>query len=279
VSTTHQDGLLALRLRCDSRRRTVLAERRQRFPLRMTVPMYLDAGDRGMAFVYVQNPTGGVYAGDRLHTSVVAEPGARVHLTTQSATKICRMEGGEAVQEMRVDVGRGAYVEYVPDPIIPQAGARLIQDTVVELGEGGVFLAAETLSPGRRARGERFAYDRIRLRLEARRDGRELCVDTMELVPSRRAPDARGMLGARDYLVALVVVCPERDTARLAAVLDAGLDGRADLLGAADELPNGSGAVVRILAASAMAAREALLGAWATARAELLDLALPAIRK
>jgi urease accessory protein len=279
VSTTHQDGLLALRLRCDSRRRTVLAERRQRFPLRMTVPMYLDAGDRGMAFVYVQNPTGGVYAGDRLHTSVVAEPGARVHLTTQSATKICRMEGGEAVQEMRVDVGRGAYVEYVPDPIIPQAGARLIQDTVVELGEGGVFLAAETLSPGRRARGERFAYDRIRLRLEARRDGRELCVDTMELVPSRRAPDARGMLGARDYLVSLVVLCPERDTTRLAAVLDAGLDGRADLLGAADELPKGSGAVVRILAGSAMAAREALLGAWATARAEVLDLALPAIRK
>ena len=55
--------------------RTVLAERRQRFPLRMTVPMYLDAGDRGMAFVYVQNPTGGVFAGDRLASRVDARPG------------------------------------------------------------------------------------------------------------------------------------------------------------------------------------------------------------
>jgi urease accessory protein len=279
VSTTHQDGLLALRMRCDARRRTVLAERRQRFPLRMTVPMYLDAGDRGMAFVYVQNPTGGVYAGDRLVTSITAEPGARVHVTTQSATKICRMDGGEAVQEMRFDVGAGAYVEYVPDPVIPQAGARLEQQTVVELGEGAAFVAAETLSPGRRARGERFAYERIRLRLEARRDGHELCVDTMELVPSRRPPDAPGILGSRDYLVSLVALCPEHDTARLAAVLDAALAERPGLLGAADELPNGSGAVARILAPSAMAAREALLGAWATVRREVIDLPLPAIRK
>jgi urease accessory protein len=279
VSTTHQDGLLAVRLRCDARRRTVLAERRQRFPLRMTVPMYLDAGDRGMAFVYVQNPTGGVYAGDRLHTSVVAEAGARVHVTTQSATKVCRMDGGEALQEMRFDVGAGAYVEYMPDPVIPQAGARLVQETVVELGDGGAFVTAETLGPGRRARGERFAYERILLRLEARRDGRELCVDTMELMPSRRAPDARGILGSRDYLVSLVVVCPERDTARLAALLDAGLAERPGLLGAADELPNGSGAIVRILAPSATAAREALRAAWTTVRAEVLDLPLPATRK
>jgi urease accessory protein len=189
------------------------------------------------------------------------------------------MDGGEAVQTMRFEVGAGAYVEYVPDPIIPQAGSRLVQDTVVELQEGAVFVAAETLAPGRRARGERFAYERIRLRLEARRDGRELCVDTMELVPSRRSPDARGVLGGRDYLVSLVVICPERDTARLAGELDAGLAARADLLGAAGELPNGSGAVVRILTASAMDARDALLGVWATARRELLDLPLPATRK
>jgi urease accessory protein len=279
VSTTHQDGLLAVRMRCDARRRTVLAERRQRFPLRMTVPMYLDPRDAGMAFVYVQNPTGAVYAGDRLETSVAAEPGARVHLTTQSATKISRMDGGEAVQELRVDVGEGAYVEYVPDPIIPQAGARLVQDTIVELAEGGAFVAAETLAPGRRARGERFAYERIRLRLEARRDGRELCVDTMELVPARRPPAARGLLGAGDYLVSLVVLCPERDTERLAAVLDEQLAGRAGVVGAADELPGAAGAVVRVLAPTATAARRALLGVWAVARSEVAGLPLPSLRK
>jgi urease accessory protein len=279
VSTTHQDGLLALRLRCDSRRRTVLSERRQRFPLRMTVPMYLDEGDRGMAFVYLQNPTGGVYAGDRLLTSIVAEGGARVHVTTQSATKICRMDDGEAVQEMRFELGPAAYVEYVPDPIIPQAGSRLVQETVVELGERAVFVAAETLAPGRRARGERFAYERIRLRTQVHREGRELCVDTLELDPARRSPTARGLFGASDYLVSLLVLCPERDASRLADVLDAGIAGRPGATGAAGELSGGSGAVVRILADSAMAARGALHQVWRIARDEMLDLALPALRK
>jgi urease accessory protein len=279
VSATHQDGLLELRMRCDGRRRTVLAERRQRFPLRMTSPMYLDAGDRGMAFIYVQNPTGGVHAGDRLHTGIVAEAGARVHVTTQSATKISRMDGGEAVQALHVDVGPGAYVEYVPDAIIPQAGARLVQDTVVTLHDGAMFVAAETLAPGRRARGERFAYERIRLRLEARRDGRELCVDTMELEPARRSPEARGILGPLDYLVSLVALCPDGDAAGLAGALDDGLAARTDVVGAADELPGGAGAVARILAPSATAAREQLREAWRIIRAELLALPLPATRK
>jgi len=46
------------------------------------MPFYLDARAVGMAFVYVQNPTGGIFAGDHLIASVIAEADARVHLTT-----------------------------------------------------------------------------------------------------------------------------------------------------------------------------------------------------
>jgi urease accessory protein len=180
---------------------------------------------------------------------------------------------------MRFELGPDAYVEYVPDPIIPQAGSRLVQETVVELGQRAVFIAAETLAPGRRARGERFAYERIRLRTQVHRDARELCVDTLELDPARRSPTVRGLFGARDYLVSLLVLCPERDASRLADVLDAGIAGRPGATGAAGELPNGSGAVVRILTDSAMAARRALHHVWRIARGEMLDLALPALRK
>ncbi len=72
------------------------------------MPFHLDAAAPDMAFVYVQNPTGGVFAGDRLLTSVTADPGARVHLTTQSATKLYRMEGGEARQELTLRARRRA---------------------------------------------------------------------------------------------------------------------------------------------------------------------------
>ncbi|MGH2870596.1 MAG: urease accessory protein UreD, partial [Solirubrobacteraceae bacterium] len=85
-----QNGLLELRAATDGYGRTYLAEHQQRFPLRITTPMYLDPGDRGMAFCYVQNPTGGVFAGDLLVERLVVEPGARLHVTSQSATKLYR---------------------------------------------------------------------------------------------------------------------------------------------------------------------------------------------
>ena len=103
----HADGLLFLRLRPDGRGRTAIAERHQRFPLRTTMPFHLDAAARDMAFVYVQNPTGGVFAGDRLELRLTVEQDARVHLRTQSATRICQMDGGSASQEIAVALAPG----------------------------------------------------------------------------------------------------------------------------------------------------------------------------
>jgi urease accessory protein len=272
-------GLLALRLRPDRSGRTVMAQRRQRFPLRTTVAFHLDERDPGMAFVYVQNPTGGVFAGDRLAIELIAEAGARVHLTSQSATKLCRSDSGEpGVQELRFDVGEGAYVEHVPDALIPHAGARYLQRTTVELAARATFVAAETIAPGRV--GERFDYRELELRTEVRRDGRELCVDALRLAPhALRAPQHAGVLGGHAWLATLLVVSPEGDAEALAARIDAALAAAPGVLAAAGALPDGCGAVVRILADRAPAARHALLRAWAEARDELCGLPLPPLRK
>jgi urease accessory protein len=225
-----------------------------------------------MAFVYVQNPTGGVFGGDRLLTSVTADAGARVHLTTQSATKLYRMDGGEARQELRFELAAGAYVENMPDALIPQAGTRY-------LAAGATFVSAETIAPGRRAHGERFAYELLELTTQVRRDGRELCVETLRLEPGRARPDVAGVLGGADYLVSLLALAPESDAARLAATIDAALAAGEGFCGAAGELPRGAGAVVRILAPDAPSAERALRCAWAAARHALLGLSLPERRK
>ena len=273
-------GALELTCRRGPRGRTVVAARRQRFPLRTTVPFHLDAGAPDMAFLYVQNPTGGVFAGDRLRVAVTAERGARVHLTTQSATKLYRMEdGGEARQDVRIVVGEDAYVENVPDPLIPQAGARYRQRTEIELEGGAACVSAETLAPGRRAAGERFAYGLVELETAVRHDGRELCADALSLEPARARPDRAGVLGDGDYLVTLLALAPGRDAAALAATMDGALAGLPGVRGAAGELPHGAGALARALAPDAPAAERALRAAWGAARRALLGLPLPAVRK
>jgi urease accessory protein len=270
------EGRLDLAFCHDARGRSALRARRQRFPLRTTTPLYLDAAALDMAFVYVQNPTGGVFGGDRLSMRVVADAGVRVHLTTQSATKLYRMEGSEAWQELRFELLEGAYIEHIPDALIPQAGARYHQLIRVELEVGAAFVTAETIGPGRRAHGERFAYDFLELSTEVRRNGRELCAERLRLEPARARPDRAGVLGANDYLVTLLAFAPESDTSALAARIDGAV---ADHRGAAGELPNGAGALARMLAPDANGAERVLRCAWAAAREALLGLPLPERRK
>ena len=101
--------------------RTYLSRRSQRFPLRLTTPLYLDPSQPSMAFLYVQNPTGGLFEDDDHKIALDVRSGALVHLTTQSASKLYRADRGCARQRVTLAVAEGAFAEYVPDPLIPHA--------------------------------------------------------------------------------------------------------------------------------------------------------------
>jgi urease accessory protein len=275
----HQDGLLELHAAADSAGRTYLADRYQRFPLRITAPMYLDPADRGMAYCYVQNPTGGVFAGDHLVERIVVEPRARLHVTSQSATKLYRMEDGGARQDVICHVGAGALLERVPDTLIPQAGSSYIQRTKVEIAHGGVFIGAETVAPGRVAHGERFQYDRLELRTEVRYGTRPLCFETLRFEPGRAGPKRLGLLGGREYFASMLVIAPGSDGDALADDMDRALTAGGDCWAAAGALDEAAGVVVRILGGSAPAVRGMLRLAWQTARERLLGLPLLRERK
>jgi urease accessory protein len=272
-------GLLELSFRAVGCR-TVLGRHRQRFPLHVTTPMYLDPAAPGMPFVYAQNPTGGVFAGDRLCVEVDAGPDTRVHLTTPASTKVYRMEEGHAEQVTELKLGAGAYVELVPEPLIPQAGSRFASRVAATLAGGASLVAAETVAPGRAARGEVFAYERLELCTEVYdQAGNELCVDRLVLEPGRRSPAARGLLGGASYVGTLLVVAPGSDGELLAARTDAELAELAGVRAAAGALAAGVGSVARVLGDSPAALRAAIEAAWTVARAELLGAPLPSRRK
>src|SRR3954463_8646251 len=94
----HQNGLLELRFARSGSGRTYLADCRQRFPLRVTTAHYLDEADRGMGLLIIKNPSGAAFAAPRLELRLKAEADPRVHLRTQSATLVCRMDGERATQ-------------------------------------------------------------------------------------------------------------------------------------------------------------------------------------
>ncbi|KOX50816.1 urease accessory protein UreD, partial [Streptomyces purpurogeneiscleroticus] len=111
-----QGGSLRLDFACAASGVTELVERSQRFPLHVTSALRLDPAAPNMAFVYLQNPSGGVFEGDMLAIDLRLRHNASVHVSTPSATKLFGAENGvSARQRMTIDMQAGAYLEYVPD--------------------------------------------------------------------------------------------------------------------------------------------------------------------
>jgi urease accessory protein len=75
------------------------------------------------AFLYILNPTGGIVQDDRPEVDLLVRAQAKVLVTTQSATKVYRMEDGVAAETNRFVVEAGGLLEYLPDQTIPYAAA------------------------------------------------------------------------------------------------------------------------------------------------------------
>src|SRR5580700_7656340 len=95
------NGVLSLRF---ERRgdRSVLADLYRQAPLLVQQALYWDEHLPGLPCVYVITTSGCVLQGDRLDVSVTVGPGAMAHVTTQSATKIHRMDTNFATASQRL---------------------------------------------------------------------------------------------------------------------------------------------------------------------------------
>ena len=93
--------------------------------------------------------------GDRLSIEMTVGPDAHVLISTPSANRVYRSLSETSVQVVDISVGRGAILEWVPEPTIPFAGSRFRQVIHVTLAPGATVLLWDAIASGRMARGER----------------------------------------------------------------------------------------------------------------------------
>jgi urease accessory protein len=149
---------------------TALAAQSFRAPYHLSKP-YWDADTRTL-LVQVVNPTAGILSGDRLESAVAVDPGAAVLLTTPSASRVfCMRTGAPSASSLQqFTVAADAWLEVLPEPLVPHRGSRFHQRTVLDVAPGGAAFYADLLFPGRIAHGETWAWDRLVLELEVRSD-------------------------------------------------------------------------------------------------------------
>ncbi|WAP50900.1 urease accessory protein UreD [Arthrobacter sp. ATA002] len=235
-----------------NRGRTELVQHYQKSPLQIMHPLYYNPLRPDMAYTYLMSAGGGILHGDRLRTDLSFGAGTSAYVTTQTQTRIYRMEHDYASAVMNIAVGEDAYAEYLPEPVVPFADSRFYQQTSVVIDESATLLLGETLYAGRLARGERHAYDVFASDLEVRRPGgRLIALDRLRLSPGAGEPDGvtgLGVLAGYDVLAMLYVFTPLAPPALLADTLHQAVSGSGgDVIFGVSTLPGDAGVWMRLV--------------------------------
>jgi urease accessory protein len=150
-----------LTLRCENRADGVpiISQQSFRAPIHLS-KSYIDQGQRVLSIV---KPTAGFFDGDQLETKIHVGAGARLVLSTPSASRVYRTRSGTvAVNAQQFRIEEDAALEWIPEPFIPRAGARYVQRAKIDLHPGATLLFFDWIAPGRVAMGEVFAYQNLR---------------------------------------------------------------------------------------------------------------------
>ncbi len=264
-------------------RPTRLTGRYASHPLAVARPTYGDPALPGLAQVHLLCTGAGVLAADRLRIEVELGPDAAVLLREVGATRIHPVgapSARPASLHIAFRLGAGATLEWLPDPLIPFAGARFRQTVEVELEPGACWIGGETVVAGRSARGERFAFAELDQSLVVRavRSGPPLLAEAVHLRPARFPLDGPATLGSHTTWGTLRIVAPGRSAKTLVAEL-AALDHGSDVCCGTSALAGDAGAVVRVLGATPQMVGAALYRAWDAARQRFLGAPAPPSRR
>ena len=179
-------GHLRLRVARDGSGRSFAAQQEFSGALRVIRPHYLD--DSGQVTYTVINPGGAYFGADSYSLDFDVEDAASLLVTTQSATKVYRTPQGPAVQRMRVNVGRDATFEYLPDQLIVYREGTYRQESVVVIEPSSRLVMGEIVTPGWSPEGTAFSFDELRMRTELRLAApggeRPFAVDNLRLIPA-----------------------------------------------------------------------------------------------
>jgi urease accessory protein len=157
------------------------------------------------------NTAGGVAGGDRFGVDVTLGEGARLMVTTAAAEKVYRTFGPEAAFDLKLDVGSGAALRWLPQETILFDQARLSRRIEVDLAPDARLLLAETLVLGRSAMGEAVAQGQVFDRWRVRRGGRLVFAEALRFDGAIAEQLAEKAVAGGAVALATVLVAPGDD--------------------------------------------------------------------
>ncbi len=264
-----QSSKLHLSFEADDAGGTILRVPQQQPPWRVVRGFRTPSGE---TLAHVHNVSGGVLDSDSLFWQVDVGPRAQAQVTSTGATRVYRSRtpDSRASQRTCVSVASGAYLEYLPDQLIPFAGSRFEQTVRVNIEHGGALIWCDRVAPGREASNEVFRFGELTLHFELIADGQPIAIEHWTLAPRVRRLDSIARLGPFHHF-ASCYVCRAGEPARYWKNFETQMQPIAEQLCSAEVLwgvtsLRGQGLVIRGLAVSGRTLADGLVEIWKAAK-------------
>ena len=258
--------------------RSVLVDLQRRAPLLVQRALYWDEQMPDMPCVFIMSSSGGILQGDRVTIEIALSAGAEAHVTTQAATKIHEMDTNYATQIQDIVLGEHAYLEYLPDPIIPFKHSRFVSKTRLSVDASATLLYSEILMPGRKyyENGEIFEYDLFSSTVGAERPGNEkLFTEKFIVRPFSDCIRRNGVMNTFDVFANVLFLTPKKHAdiifARVASEANLG----EQLAAGVSYLPNNAGLIYKVLGMESEPVKLKVREFWKLVRQEVAGKLVP----
>jgi urease accessory protein len=167
-----------------------------------------NADDAAQLEAVMVNTAGGLAGGDCFDVEVGVGAGARLSLTSAAAEKVYRSLGPDTQISVKLAVGPGAALAWLPQETILFDRARLRRSIDLDLSHDASVLLAEAVVFGRSAMGEAVAYGHLFDRWRVRVDGELVFAETTKLDGAVAQHLAETAVAAGSVAVASVLKLP-----------------------------------------------------------------------
>jgi urease accessory protein len=257
---------------------TILANLERRAPYMVQRALHCDEAMPGLAFVFLITTTGCLLQGDRLALDITLGPRAQAHLTSQSATKIHAMDANYAAQSQTITLADDAYLEFLPDPVIPHRHSRFLGDTQISVAPSATLLFSEIIQPGRKHHhpDECFGATVLSISTSAvRPDGRALFAEKLVIKPRRYLMRQTGVMDSFDVFANVILCAPKDKAERIHERAGADVNLAEGLAFGACRLPNDAGLIFKVVGRETAQVKAKVREFWGVVRQEVVGAELP----
>jgi urease accessory protein len=159
----------------------------------------------------ILNTAGGMTGGDRFGIGIDVGENANLLLSTTSAEKIYRSLDGDVSVGVRLSVGAGAHLSWLPQETILFDRARYSRCIDVDLAPSASLVLAEAVVFGRTAMGETVEQGLLSDRWRVRRDGKLIFAENVRLDGAIERKLAARAIASGRVAIATILMAPGDD--------------------------------------------------------------------